>query len=151
MGQLCDFEQIIRHTAHQLAGSMFIKETETQAFNMSKQLRTHICFHVNAHAVTPVSNNIVEERTNDISTDHDHHYNKEGLIFVLREISLHTHLGDIGECQIDSCNEQGTDHIEQEQADMFLIEACEYSNTAGVFVIHISFLLDLSELNLTQH
>ena len=88
MSQLRDLKQIIGHPAHKLAGPVAVKEAEAQGLDVIKDLLAHICLHIHTHAVSPVGNDKIKDRPEDIGgNDHGHH-RKEGLKHSFRQIEL---------------------------------------------------------------
>ena len=120
VGQLRDLKQLAGEPAHQGAGAVAVIVAEIQLLHVPEQVPADIRLHQDTEGVAVIADDVGHHRPHRKRDAHRRHHCEKGLISTLGQQLIHAPAGDVGEGQIDQCNDECADHIQNEQPPMGL-------------------------------
>ena len=121
MGQFCNFKQIVCNAAHQMAGADLIKKGERLPLELGKQIMPHIRLHPNAEKMTPIGNDKLHNRAQQIAQDHPQNHAEKGGVHEVWHEGLQSIAGEHGKGKIYAGDEKSAGHIQNKQGQVRLI------------------------------
>lgn len=118
--QLGDIKKVAGQAAHQLPRAVLVIKIIPQLLHMPEQVPPDIGFHPHAEAVPPVGDDIGEHRAQHIHHRYQRHHRPEGFPVVVRDQRVKAPAGHKGERQVDDCDHQGGEDIQQKEPQMRL-------------------------------
>ena len=130
--QLRDIEQIRRHAGHQQAGAVFVVKAEAEFLHVCEDGRAHIRFDVNAHQVPQIGDDPLRRRADEERGEHRAHHNQEGAHRLIGNVVVKHLARDHREQNIHQRDHQRAEHIQQEHAQMRLVECGKLAERAAL-------------------